>query len=251
MTFVQPGVKIDGNTGRAEERHLRFVEMARLGTCLNAKCRLHVADDAQRAAVSALLLAGAKLVERLGGKRRRGAGECGLDVLVNGVPVPLAPALDWIGKTIPVAPTNRQATLAFAAPRSVSGDWVKIPLRIELPHAGRDLRSDGGQRSRVARFHSGNVPAAAHHTGVDQTGHRPSPRDRGGQSACVAGDHRNRRRRRTSRSTRLSSAEGKGGVRRQRAANEEKSVSTINRLVKERGENDPQEKPCRKGYLAH
>src|ERR1019366_3455680 len=87
MTFVQPGVKIESATGRAEDKHLRFVEMGRLGAVLEATCRIQVDDELQRPFLSALLMAGAKLIERLGGKRRRGAGECRVDVLVNQVPI--------------------------------------------------------------------------------------------------------------------------------------------------------------------
>lgn len=81
MTFVKPGVAIDRRSGRARTDYLRFEEMARVGTVLDAECGVNLpAAEGLREAVSALLLAGARLVERLGGKRRRGAGRCRLTV---------------------------------------------------------------------------------------------------------------------------------------------------------------------------
>ncbi|GAB4146938.1 MAG: hypothetical protein Fur0046_25020 [Cyanobacteria bacterium J069] len=77
FTFIKPGISIDAKTGCAEEDFLRFEEMARIGTVLTADCELLAAltQDQQQAACT-LLAAGAKVVERLGGKRRRGAGRC-------------------------------------------------------------------------------------------------------------------------------------------------------------------------------
>jgi CRISPR-associated protein Csx10 len=80
LTFVKPGVKIDRRSGSAETDCLRFEEMGRKGTILEVECRLMV-DDSVREVASALLIASAKLVERLGGKRRRGPGRCCLEIL--------------------------------------------------------------------------------------------------------------------------------------------------------------------------
>ncbi|MFQ3616764.1 MAG: RAMP superfamily CRISPR-associated protein [Cyanobacteriota bacterium] len=76
FTFIKPGISID-DKGCAKEDFLRFEEMARIGTVLTADCELLAAlnQDQQQAACT-LLAAGAKVVERLGGKRRRGAGRC-------------------------------------------------------------------------------------------------------------------------------------------------------------------------------
>lgn len=75
LTFVKPGVAIDGATGQAMDEHLRFVEMGRKGTRLYADCALN-GEGPMSSAAQALLLAGAGLVERIGGKRRRGSGQC-------------------------------------------------------------------------------------------------------------------------------------------------------------------------------
>jgi CRISPR-associated protein Csx10 len=77
FTFIKPGISIDAKTGCAVEDFLRFEEMARIGTVLTAECELLAPlDIAQQEVAFTLLAAGAKVVERLGGKRRRGAGRC-------------------------------------------------------------------------------------------------------------------------------------------------------------------------------
>lgn len=105
MTFVKPGVAIDPKSGRALDQHLRFEEMARLGTVLEAPALLTLpdgtGDDAVRAA-SALLLAATRLVEALGGKRRRGAGR--LELTIDGFgKKAVDAAINWLEKT-PAAP---------------------------------------------------------------------------------------------------------------------------------------------------
>src|SRR6185295_4121856 len=81
LTFIKPGVSIDPLSGQAQPNHLRFEEMTRAGTKLYADCAINLSDTHDhRAAVTALLVASAKLVERLGGKRRRGAGRCVLQI---------------------------------------------------------------------------------------------------------------------------------------------------------------------------
>jgi CRISPR-associated protein Csx10 len=81
-TFVKPGVKINPHTGSALNECLRFEEMARSGAVLEAEYRLQLDElttDQQQIA-KAILVAGALMVERLGAKRRRGAGRCKITV---------------------------------------------------------------------------------------------------------------------------------------------------------------------------
>lgn len=82
LTFVKPGVGIDPDSGRALTRSLRMEEVARRGAVLTAPCTLDLpeADPALRDAAAALLIAGAALMDRIGGKRRRGHGRCRLDI---------------------------------------------------------------------------------------------------------------------------------------------------------------------------
>lgn len=77
LTFIKPGVAIDEHSGTAKPDFLRFEEMGRSGTVLEADCELSYCDET----IWALLVASARLVERIGGKRRRGAGKCKLVVL--------------------------------------------------------------------------------------------------------------------------------------------------------------------------
>ena len=80
VRFVQPGVKIQAETGRAEEDHLFFVEQVRKGAELEAVLEPVEGADFTPAEI-ALLVAAAQSVERMGGKRRRGGGRCHLAIL--------------------------------------------------------------------------------------------------------------------------------------------------------------------------
>lgn len=109
ITFVKPGISIDIASGCAEENHLRYEEMVRGGTVLNFKYELNVEglDQEQKNTVYALLIAGTKLLERIGGKRRRGSGKCCLTItdIQGGIELPqnynyLEWIEDWIEKKI-------------------------------------------------------------------------------------------------------------------------------------------------------
>ncbi|MFB2882254.1 RAMP superfamily CRISPR-associated protein [Floridanema aerugineum] len=92
LTFIKPGISIDPTTGCAREDCLRFEEVARGGAVLETICELNFYDvnEEQQKTAYALLLAGAKMVEKLGGKRRRGAGKCQFVINEN------KPWLDWL-----------------------------------------------------------------------------------------------------------------------------------------------------------
>jgi CRISPR-associated protein Csx10 len=93
MTFIKPGVKIDYKNGTAEPDCLRFEEMARGGCTLIAEYAINLASlpENTQLAVAALLQAGAAMIERLGGKRRRGSGKC--QIYWSGLPLDLATAI--------------------------------------------------------------------------------------------------------------------------------------------------------------
>lgn len=78
LTFIKPGVRIDAKTGQAEAEMLRFEELVVAPTQLESDCQLDTdgLDDDQRETAEALLWAGLQVIERLGGKRRRGGGRC-------------------------------------------------------------------------------------------------------------------------------------------------------------------------------
>ncbi|MFE8950315.1 RAMP superfamily CRISPR-associated protein [Streptomyces sp. NPDC007856] len=132
VTFLKPGVAIDDATGRAEDKKLRFEEMARGGATLSGRAAIRGAarlDEEQLKCASALLDAGARLVESIGGKRRRGAGRCRISL--QGPPAdwkwlrdrPSPPPLpDPVGVTAPGAP-------AAAEPQD---RWEGAELRLVL-----------------------------------------------------------------------------------------------------------------------
>lgn len=77
LTFTKVGVKIVEASGTSETEALRFDEMGRIGTVLEAEVELEKTNEI----IAALLILSAKLVERIGGKRRRGAGKCNLEIV--------------------------------------------------------------------------------------------------------------------------------------------------------------------------
>jgi CRISPR-associated protein Csx10 len=86
IAFLKPGVGIDPKTGSAMPDYLRFEEVVRMKAVLKAEdCTLdfssypNLSEDQKKAAY-ALLLAGTKMVERIGGKRRRGNGNCEMTI---------------------------------------------------------------------------------------------------------------------------------------------------------------------------
>lgn len=132
LTLVKPGVKIDRRSGSAQTDFLRFEEVARKGTVLEAECRLAVSDPSTREMASALLIASAKLVERLGGKRRRGPGRCRLEIL----DADMDAAIKWLEDIS--SPTNWSP----GEERNTSSDtrhvadqatpWICVPLVLRL-----------------------------------------------------------------------------------------------------------------------
>ncbi|HHP7245702.1 MAG TPA: RAMP superfamily CRISPR-associated protein, partial [Elainellaceae cyanobacterium] len=77
ICIIKPGIKIEALTGCAEPDCLRMEERVRGGAVLSTNCTLSLpADEDSRMVVYALLVAGTQFVERIGGKRRRGAGKC-------------------------------------------------------------------------------------------------------------------------------------------------------------------------------
>jgi CRISPR-associated protein Csx10 len=141
VTFVKPGIKIDPRTGQTITDFLRFEEMARVDAELTAQCRWylpqHLSAD-QRMVASALVIAGAAFVERIGGNRRRGAGRCKLTV--DGVTI--NNWLDWLYEHVKAsaqfaAPPPRDEGNRVVADGSLlsqpvaNGDWISLTLRVE------------------------------------------------------------------------------------------------------------------------
>ncbi len=146
FTFLKPGVAINPGSGRALDKHLRFIEMARADASFVSSISLGDLDDEERLKdAAALLLAGAALVERLGGKRRRGSGKCRLKLEIKG-DLPFGrsdEATAWLSQRpcpLPVPeprpPKSLQtSTTPSSTPPSSGascGTWYRIPLRLVL-----------------------------------------------------------------------------------------------------------------------
>jgi len=146
ITFVKPGISIEAESGCAKEDFLRFEEMVRGGAALQASCELNwteaeLTKDQKRTAY-ALLVAGAKLVERLGGKRRRGAGKCTLTVEED-----TAPWIEWIEQHLePPEPPESwglqsqntpqdQSQQQSIEPKSQNPEWERFTLTLEAKSA--------------------------------------------------------------------------------------------------------------------
>jgi CRISPR-associated protein Csx10 len=139
LTFIKPGVAIDEKSGTAINDFLRFEEMGRAGTVLEAKCsveNLNGASDEQKQAIWHLLLVSAKLVERIGGKRRRGAGLCELKVCdEKGKEIDTSAALAWLEnhKNAPDIPTRSNSSQAYSLNKEAKdGEWQTLEFSLHL-----------------------------------------------------------------------------------------------------------------------
>ncbi|MEV5412902.1 RAMP superfamily CRISPR-associated protein [Thermopolyspora sp. NPDC052614] len=137
-TFRKPGVAIDPVTGTAKAEMLRFEELARAGVTLTGKARIEGFEDLdgrQRRAVVTILGAGARLLETIGGKRRRGAGRCLLTVTGDGFPDEVT--LPQHGE-IASPPAGRPYTVEDRpepAPGGTSQGWecAELTITVEQP----------------------------------------------------------------------------------------------------------------------
>ncbi|MBI1390130.1 MAG: hypothetical protein GC154_16940 [bacterium] len=139
LTIIKPGVCIDPDTGSAKEDHLHFDEVARTGSVLKAECTLDLPeDDSSAQAISAFLLTSTLLVERLGGKRRRGMGRCKLEIKdqdVNQAAVwlenhPQAP--DFKGINLHNNHSYENDPESNPSPTTEFDRWIRIPLTLTL-----------------------------------------------------------------------------------------------------------------------
>ncbi|MBW4671578.1 MAG: hypothetical protein KME60_30165 [Cyanomargarita calcarea GSE-NOS-MK-12-04C] len=144
LTFVKPGIQIEAESGCAKEDFLRFEEMVRGGTILELKCKLNLPqDEHQQCAAYSLLIAGTKLLERLGGKRRRGAGKCQL-VIINkntNQEENTQPWIDWLEANqeplcvpeVEEEDRNKNNTIngEYSQPEKAENDnWLQYALKI-------------------------------------------------------------------------------------------------------------------------
>ncbi|HEU5023631.1 MAG TPA: RAMP superfamily CRISPR-associated protein [Spirillospora sp.] len=132
-TFVKPGVAHDPVTGAAREDMLRFDEMARGGMTLEGTAELPDGlSEEQFGCARALLWAGARLVEGIGAKRRRGSGRCRLDLGGEGLPPSAGDLERWTADPVP-PPEPEQPPGPDSAERRAAGDgWEGAVLHMTL-----------------------------------------------------------------------------------------------------------------------
>ncbi len=139
IAFMKPGVAIDAESGCAKDDYLRFEEMVRQGAILTAEAQVnfseaypHLSTDKYLPFVQGLLTAGAKMVQRLGGKRRRGNGRCEIQLNWGDKGDPLTWLKDHYDELpeIPeLQPTNCAVSLSDN-PLNADGTWVTVPLTV-------------------------------------------------------------------------------------------------------------------------
>lgn len=138
FAFVKSGVAIDPVTGRAKDDHLRFDEISRAGAVLAAECALRATGDAafDRAAEQ-FALAALRLVERLGGDRRRGSGQCLVEVDgAAGGQNRIDAAIDWLAENPDAPDCPPWASAATATDHKAqgvgSGSFRRLAVEVEL-----------------------------------------------------------------------------------------------------------------------
>ena len=130
IAFAKPGVAIDRISGRAKQDFLRFEEVGRKGSILQGSGVLQLPEGVDESQPLAFLAAAAKLVERLGGKRRRGNGRCSLTVRYGNRKIDFSalensPALPDLTNITAEAAALSVADLAAG---ETVGEWVDIPV---------------------------------------------------------------------------------------------------------------------------
>lgn len=136
LTFIKPENKMDELSGTTATKMLRLVEMGRIGSILESDCELDLSGliNDEPPLIDALLIASAKLVERIGGKRRRGSGKCSFDLIDCGMDLKQAinylqtPAIDI---TKLPKQNGKKGDLTFADSSSDS-TWKKIKYTLKL-----------------------------------------------------------------------------------------------------------------------
>ncbi|MUN41080.1 RAMP superfamily CRISPR-associated protein [Actinomadura litoris] len=133
VTFVKPGVAHDPSTGAARDDMLRFDEMARGGVTLEGAAELPAGlTEEELGCARALLWAGARLVEGIGAKRRRGSGRCRLDLGGAGLPPSGDDLARWTENPVP-PPDPEGPPQPDSAGRPVAGDgWEHVVMRMTL-----------------------------------------------------------------------------------------------------------------------
>jgi CRISPR-associated protein Csx10 len=129
LTFVKPGVAIHETKGMAKPEMLRFEEVARQGIALKGKARIDASglDGKAESTVRSFLLAALQFIERIGSKRRRGAGLCKVEAGDE------RPDIALLKGDAPTLPERVAAEHACEfKPLPGKSDWTRFRLDITL-----------------------------------------------------------------------------------------------------------------------
>lgn len=133
LTFVAPHVEIDKSTGRSKKDHLFLMEKVRAGALLESTVSIN--GPALTDAESALLFSGARAVRRIGGKRRRGDGECRIEIkdAESKGQNKIDTWLDWLERNdtdITCKPYKPIEQVKGEKTLGQDGEWATIPYTI-------------------------------------------------------------------------------------------------------------------------
>ncbi|WJK36815.1 RAMP superfamily CRISPR-associated protein [Solwaraspora sp. WMMA2065] len=155
--LLRPGVQIDQYRHTAADDMFRIEERAAVGLTVTADWHLDFPGLDVGAPVpweaELLLLAAARLVDAIGGKRRRGAGRCRVTIAGHRAGTQLATLLGQIDRArtpADVRPTN-------AAPTTETADATLGAMTETLPEHRHDLRITALTPLMVARGVLGNL----------------------------------------------------------------------------------------------
>jgi CRISPR-associated protein Csx10 len=160
LFIVQPGIKINRATGRTEEEHLFSREEARGGCALHAKVNI---EETLSPEEEKLLGDAIKATRRIGGHRRRGAGQCKLSLVDTADGQERQPAQS--GQTLPnnsefieleyVLETLQPVIVNRAALGNIVRSEVCIPGTLLLPFFAKKASARVGEAISKGEFSVG------------------------------------------------------------------------------------------------
>lgn len=169
FTFVKSGVSIDPENGRAKQDYLKFDEIARAGAELVTTVSLESSGDATFDMVAeAFALASLRLVERIGGDRRRGAGRCEITVtpvkVGEGDAIDAAIAILASTETAPVPQKEHRSRATFAYGDGKTGTEALImPLNVTIESPTNIARRVEGNVATTQDYIPGTMLISAAH----------------------------------------------------------------------------------------
>lgn len=135
LFLSKPGVAIDHATGTALDDHLREIEYVRQRLVLTTAGVVSGLDQSNAKTVAALLIGASTLLDRIGGKRQRGAGRCMVELAFeDSTKIEPQEVIDLLDGTPPEVP-RREKSMMPSGGAIVSGQpdqWTRLPIRLEV-----------------------------------------------------------------------------------------------------------------------